>query len=40
MIFLISWSVGWYIKTRGMVECSAGGMCSAGSEVMTATHGL
>ena len=38
MIFLISWLVGSYVKTRGMVECLAGGMSAAGSEVMTAMH--
>ena len=32
--------MGWYVKTRGMVECSAGGMSAAGSEVMTATRVL
>lgn len=40
MIFLMSWLVGWYFKTRGMVECSEGGMSAAGSEVMNITRGM
>ena len=40
MIFLISWLIGWYVKTRRMVECSVGGMSAAVSEVMSATSGL
>ena len=32
--------VGWYVKTRGVVEGLAEGMSAAGSEVITATHGL
>lgn len=40
MIFLMSWLVGWYFKTRGVVDGSAGGLSAAGSEVKNVTRGM